>query len=171
MSKRPDINEYVHFNDTYVPLVPEGNITELLEQLQHTAVEYLSVLSEEQALYRYAEGKWSVKEVIGHISDTEAIMSYRLLRIARGDQTMLPGFEQDDYIAAASFDSLTIAELIERYVSVRRSTLSLLRTLKDDAWSRRGYANNAEVSVNALAYIIAGHELHHMNIIKERYMA
>lgn len=169
MFTRPASDEYTSYQNQYVSIVPDGNIIDLLERQQQETVDYYSKLNEQQALYRYAEGKWSLKEVLGHIADTEAIMSYRLLRIARGDRTALPGFEQDDYMEPASFDTLSNEELLERYTSIRRSTLSLLRTLPVNAPARRGIVINHEISVNALAYIISGHELHHLNIIRERY--
>jgi hypothetical protein len=171
MFTRPASDEYIPYQNQYISIVSEGNIIELLDRQQADTVNYFSSLNEQQALYRYAADKWSLKEVLGHIADTEAIMSYRLLRIARGDRTALPGFEQDDYIEPASFDTLSNEELLERYTSIRRSTLSLLRTLPITAPARRGIVNNHEMSVNALAYVIAGHELHHMNIIRERYNA
>ncbi|MDQ0115657.1 DinB family protein [Paenibacillus harenae] len=169
MFTRPASDEYSSYQNQYVSIVPDGNIVELLERQQQETVDYYASLTEQQALYRYAEGKWSLKEVLGHIADTEAIMSYRLLRIARGDLTALPGFEQDDYIEPASFDTLSNDELLERYTSIRRSTLSLLRTLPVTAPARRGIVNNNEITVNALAYIISGHELHHVKMIRERY--
>ncbi|MDQ6420583.1 DinB family protein [Paenibacillus sp. LHD-117] len=169
MTKRPGTDEYASYYENYVRQVPEGDILEQLKGNFEPMITYWSSLSEEQALYRYGADKWSLKEVLGHIVDTEAIMSYRLLRIARGDTTQLAGFDQDPYIPTAMFDSVPLPDLIERYESTRRSTLSLLRTLPEEAWSRRGNANGKDVTVNALAYIIAGHELHHMNVIKERY--
>lgn len=170
MMNRPEKGDYSTYAGKYVALVPDGDIVERLANQLEEMTSYWSSLSEEQALYRYEANKWSLKELLGHIIDSEAIMSYRLLRIARGDTTMLAGFEQDDYIPTAGFDAVPIQALIERYVLTRRSTLSLLRTLPEDAWSRRGNANGSEVTALALAYIIAGHEIHHRNMIRERYM-
>ncbi|WP_080752182.1 DinB family protein [Bradyrhizobium japonicum] len=171
MLKKPSIEEYTSYHGRYVDLVPEGNLEDnLLKQLEKTT-QLLSTISEEQATYCYAPGKWTLKEVVGHIADTERIMSYRLLRIARGDKTPLAGFDQDDFVKGASFQSCTLPELIEDYTAVRRSTLTLLRGLSEESWSRKGVASNNEISVRALAYIIAGHELYHVKAIKERYLA
>ena len=130
----------------------------------------LSGISETQANYRYALGKWTLKEVIGHITDTERIMSYRVLRIARGDQSPLAGYDDEHYVREASFHSHSVLDLLEDFTAVRRSTISLVRGLSEHVWSRKGIANNSEISVSALAYIIAGHELHHVKIIKDKYL-
>jgi hypothetical protein len=111
-----------------------------------------------------------VKEVLGHINDTERIMSYRALRISRGDVAPIEGFEQDDYVRNGSFARRSLEDLIEDYIAVRRATVSLFRNLDEVAWTRRGVANKNEVSVRALAYIIAGHEVHHRRILEEKYL-
>jgi hypothetical protein len=127
-------------------------------------------LTETQAATRYAPDKWSIKELIGHIIDGERVFAYRLLCFARQDQTPLPGFEQDDYVRAGNFDNRQWSDLVEEFELVRRANLSLLRSLDEEAWMRRGTANDDEVSVRALAYIIAGHETHHMQILRTRYL-
>ena len=119
--------------------------------------------------FRYAPDKWNAKEVLGHVCDSERIFAYRALRIARGDQTPIEGYEQDDYVRNGPFASAPFSEIIEDYIAVRRATLTLLRNLDEAAWARRGVANKNEVSVRALAYIIAGHELHHRRILEEKY--
>jgi uncharacterized damage-inducible protein DinB len=129
----------------------------------------LSGLSEEQGNFRYAPEKWSAKQVLGHVCDTERIFAYRALRIARGDATPMEGFEQDDYVKNGPFARHAIAEVIEDYIAVRRATISLLRSLEEAAWSRRGVANKNEVTVRAIAYTIAGHEAHHRRILEEKY--
>jgi hypothetical protein len=129
----------------------------------------LSGRDEQDGDYRYAPGKWSAKEVLGHVCDTERIFAYRALRIARADATPLEGFEQDDYVRNGPFAKLALSDMVEDFIAVRRATLSLLRNLDEAAWSRRGVANKNEVSVRGLAYIIAGHELHHRSILKEKY--
>lgn len=171
MSKALPDEMYNDFYETYIKLVPDGAIADVLAKQLTDISTTLSDIPDSRSEYRYAEGKWSIKEVIGHITDTERVMSYRLLRIARGDTTPLPGFEQDLFIAGASFHSLTLQELTEDFVAVRRSTLSLLRTLSEEAWGRRGIASNSDISVKALSYIIAGHAIHHMNILQSRYLA
>ncbi|EPY03862.1 hypothetical protein PAALTS15_29021 [Paenibacillus alvei TS-15] len=170
MLTQPLAAEYGEGFANYINLVPAGDLREMLaEQLEHTT-ELFANLSKEQGDYRYAPGKWSIKEVIGHIADTERVMAYRLLRIARGDQTPLPGFDENLFMSGSTFDSMPLSELIEDYRAVRESTLTLLRGLTDEAVLRTGTSNNATISARALAYMIAGHELHHLNVLKERYL-
>lgn len=168
---RPDTSEYAPYYDRYVSLVPEGDILRLLtEQLQST-LSLLEKVSESEADYAYAPGKWTIKEVLGHIIDGERVFAYRALRIARGDQTPLAGFEQDDYVRNGSFGKRTLAGMLEEFECVRRSTIHLLGSFNSEAWSRRGTASDNEVSVLALAYIIAGHERHHANVLREKYLS
>jgi hypothetical protein len=129
----------------------------------------LSGRDESEGDLRYAPDKWSAKEVLGHVCDSERIFAYRALRIARGDRTPLAGFEQDDYVRNGPFAVRALADMIEDYIAVRRATLTLFRNLDEPAWTRRGIANNNEVSVRALAFITAGHELHHRRILEEKY--
>jgi uncharacterized damage-inducible protein DinB len=170
MEKMPAAYEYAEYYRTYVKLVPEGDILQILNEQMKETVIMLSNLSSEQSEYRYAAGKWSIKEVIGHITDTERIMSYRLLSIARGEIRSLPGYDENKYVEAANFDRQSMKELLDHFACVRQSTIHLIKSLSDDALARRGEANNSEVTVRALITIIAGHELHHLNIIKERYL-
>jgi hypothetical protein len=137
-------------------------------QIEETVI-LLRGLSDSDALYRYAHGKWSVKEVVGHLSDVERIMSYRALRIARGDQTPLPSFDEKAYVPHAKFDSRTLADILGELRTARAATLALLRTFDVDAWRRRGTASGKPVSVRALGYMIPGHERHHVEILKTRY--
>lgn len=169
--ERPLNEEYSAHFESYVRLVPDGNVIDLLAERQGETGTLIGELTEEQGDYRYAPGKWSLKEVIGHLTDTERIMSYRLLRIARGDRTPLAGFDENEFVKGASFSLRSLPELLEEYVAVRRATLTLLRGLTEEAWVRTGIANGSETSARALAYIIAGHELHHLQIIRERYLA
>lgn len=170
MSKKPANEEYPAYYGTYINLVPEGCLNDiLLKQLDET-IALLSDITETQENYRYALGKWTLKEVIGHITDTERIMSYRLLRIARGDKTPLAGYDDEQYVKEAMFTSRSLPDLLEDFIAVRRSTLTLVSGLSEEDWSRKGVANDSEISVSALAYIIAGHELHHVKIIKEKYL-
>jgi hypothetical protein len=141
----------------------------LSSQLDDTLA-LLRHIPESQAGFRYAPDKWSIKELVGHVIDTERIFAYRALRFARNDQTPLSGYEQDDYVDNASFDEYSLGELAAEFESVRRSTLFLLKHLDEEAWLRRGLASESEVSVRALAYIIAGHELHHREILRSRYL-
>jgi uncharacterized damage-inducible protein DinB len=167
---RPDTNEYAPFYAGYVSHVPEGDILTILEQGAQATTSLLKGLSPSQANFRYAPGKWSVKEVLGHVIDAERIFAYRALRFSRGDQTPVPGFEQEGYIQHGNFGARSLSDLIAEFETVRQSTLFLLRNLDDAAWQRRGTASGAEVSVRALAYITAGHEIHHREILRTRYL-
>ncbi|MGP0586044.1 DinB family protein [Paenibacillus timonensis] len=169
MNQRPSEEEYAGDAGAYIRLVPEGNIIDILLAQEKQMTELLSSLTESQSAYRYAEGKWMLKEVVGHIADSERVMTYRLLRFARGDQTPLPGFDQELFIPP--FGSWTTAQLAEDYRAVRQSTVTLLRGLPTEAWSRKGTANNVSITARALAYGIAGHELHHMRVIRNRYLS
>ena len=166
---RPNANEYAPYYHTYVSLVTTDDVLGALESQRLQTSQLLAARSEREGNFRYAAGKWSVKEVVGHVNDAERIFAYRALRIARGDATPLASFEQDDYVRAANSGERTLTDLAEEFLAVRAATLALFRSLKDEAWSRRGVASDKEVTVRALAYIIAGHELHHRNILGERY--
>jgi uncharacterized damage-inducible protein DinB len=168
--KRPEKGDYALYYEKYVALVPSGDFLEILQQQQRELARLLAPLTEQQAEFRYAPGKWSIKETIGHISDAERIFAYRLLRIARGDQTPLTSFEQDGYIQTGNFSARTLSDLLEEFSTVRSASMSLVRSLDDAAWLRRGTASQKEVSVLALAFIIAGHERHHRTIFEERYL-
>lgn len=169
MRQRPETQEYSTYYWTYIQLVPEGNVIDLLADQLEATLALVRQLSEEQAAYRYEPGKWSIKEVIGHITDTERIMAYRLLRIARGDKTELPGFNQDTYISGASFEQCSLQFLIEDLTAVRHATLTLLKGLSEEAWVRQGVASKSPFSVRALACVIVGHELHHRKVLVDRY--
>ncbi len=170
LNSRPHEGEYAPYYGKYIELVPAGDLIATLIQQINDTLALLRGLSEAQAETRYEPGKWSIKEMLGHLIDTERVMSYRALRIARADETPLPGFEQDDYVRAASFDSRTLANLLEEYLAVRAATVALFRNLEAAAIARRGTANNVPVTVRALAYIIAGHERHHVNVLREKYL-
>jgi hypothetical protein len=167
---RPKAAEYADYYGRYISLVPEGDLVATLEQQFDETAALLGSIPEERAGHRYAEGKWSIRELVGHIVDAERIFSYRVLRIARGDQTPLAGFDQDPYVPAGEFDARSLADLVEEFTAVRRSTLALLRGLPAAAWDRTGIASDNPVSVRALAYIIAGHERAHVGVLKERYL-
>jgi DinB superfamily len=167
---RPQPGEYAPYYDRYISLVPDSDVLNMLDQQRRQTVLLLSGRTEADGDLRYATDKWSLKEVLGHLNDTERIMSYRALRIARSDATPIEGFEQDDYVRSGPFVRRPLADLIEDYIAVRRATLSLFRNLDESAWTRRGVANKNEVTVRALAYIIAGHELHHRRMLEEIYL-
>ena len=169
-SFRPQPGEYTPYYDRYISLVPANDILAALEDQRREMLLLLCGLTEADGDLRYAPDKWSIKELLGHVNDTERIMSYRALRISRGDATPIEGYEQDDYVRNGPFARRPLADLIEDYIAVRRATVSLFRNLDEPARNRRGVANKNEVTVRALAYIIAGHELHHRRIIEEKYL-
>jgi hypothetical protein len=166
---RPTKTEYAPHYENYISLVPDEDVLVALDQQLAEMLILLRGVSEQHGTFRYAPEKWSVKEVLGHLIDTERIMSYRALRIARKDHTPLAGFEQDDYVKSGDFDQRSVASLAREFEQVRRASISLFRNLEPGAWESRGTANNVEVSVRALAYIIAGHELHHKTILRDQY--
>jgi hypothetical protein len=166
---RPEPGEYAPFYDRYISLVSGADILGALDSQRRQMLILLSGHDDSDGNFRYAPDKWSVKQVLGHVCDTERIFAYRALRISRGDRTPIEGFEQDDYVRNSPSANRPLAELIEDYIAVRRATLTLLRNLDEAAWNRRGIANNNEVSVRAIAYTIAGHELHHRRILEEKY--
>jgi DinB family protein len=168
---RPQPGEYAPYCDRYISLIQGNDILATLENGRRQMMLLLSGRDEADGNFRYAPEKWNAKQVLGHVCDTERIFAYRALRIARGDQTPMEGFEQDDYVSNGPFAGRPLSELIEDYIAVRRATLTLLRNLDEEAWSRRGVANKNEVTVRALAYIIAGHELHHRRILEEKYFS
>ena len=170
MIPRPARDEYAPYYHTYVGAVPDGDLLEMLDESLEETLGLLGGIGEGGGGHRYAEGKWSVREVVGHIVDTERVMAYRALRIARGDRTPLPGFDQDPYVAAAGFDRRTLADLSDELAAVRAASVHLFRHLDDEALARRGTASGSEVTVRALAWIIAGHEMHHRRILRERYL-
>ena len=167
---RPQPGEYTPYYDRYISLVPASDILAALEDQRRETLLLLCGRAEADGDLRYAPDKWSLKELLGHVNDTERIMSYRALRISRGDATPIEGYEQDDYVRNGSFASRPLADLIEDYIAVRRATVSLFRNLDEPAWSRRGVANKNEVTVRALAHIIAGHGLHHGRVLEEKYL-
>jgi len=169
MTMRPEPNEYAPYYDRYIRLVPVGDIVSVLEEQGRGTAALLSSISNEQAEFRYAPDKWTVKQVLGHVTDTERIFAYRALRISRKDATPIEGFEQDDYVRYGPFAASKMPDLVDDFVAVRRATVGLLRRLEAEAWLRRGTANRNEVTVRALAYCIAGHELHHLAILKDKY--
>jgi uncharacterized damage-inducible protein DinB len=171
MIARPQPGECAAYYDRYISLVEGEDILSRLDHQRRQTMMLLCARDEKDGDFRYAPGKWSAKEVLGHVCDTERIFAYRALRISRGDATPLESFEQDDYVREGPFGNRLLADLVEDFIAVRRATLSLLRNLDEAAWMRRGIASKNEVTVRALAYMIAGHELHHRKILEEKYFA
>ncbi len=166
---RPAPTDYAGFYANYVSLVPEEEVLSAIETQSSETQKLMASIDEARGAYRYAEGKWSVKEVFGHVTDAERVFGYRALCIARGDQTSLPGFDEQEYMRLANFDDWRIGDLAELYALNRRANIVFFRNLPEEAWDRRGVANNSPVTVRALAYIIVGHERHHVKVLRERY--
>lgn len=167
---RPESSEYAPYYEKYVSLVPDADLVETLRRQGAETLALLRSLGEGRGDHRYEPGKWSVKQLVGHVNDGERIFSYRVLAIARGDRQPLPGMDQEEYMAGVDFDARTLADLADEFEAVRNATLHLLRHLSPEAWARRGTASDNEVTVRALAYIIAGHEAHHVRVLRERYL-
>ena len=167
---RPTAEEYNPYFANYINLVSEEDIISLMEtQLEDTII-FLKNIPEEKYNFSYAEGKWTIKEVLGHIIDNEIIFSYRALRIARNDKTPLPGYEQDDYVKFSEFKNLKFGDLINQFYHLREATIFMFKSFNNEILLRMGTANNSKISVRAIAYIIVGHVIHHVKIIKERYL-
>jgi uncharacterized damage-inducible protein DinB len=167
---RPQNNEYAPYYAGYIAQVPDGDLVDVLRRQIGETLSLVRGVPEERASHRYAPGKWSIKEVLGHMADVERIMGYRMLCIARGDTTPLPGFDENAYVPVANFDARSLASLASEFEQVRRATVAFIEHLDADAAARRGTANNLEITARAIAYIIAGHERHHVRILRERYL-
>ena len=168
-SARPAATEHIPYFAKYVSRVPDGPIAETLRAQMAETAALLAAVPADREEHRYAEGKWSVKEVVGHLSDAERVFAYRALRFSRGDETPLPGFDENTYVPAGGFGARTLRSVAEEYRAVREATIRLLEGLDDRAMSRGGTASGNPVTVRALFWIIAGHELHHVAILRERY--
>lgn len=167
---RPDPSEHAPYFAKYIDLVRGADLLAELKRQTGETTHTLRAISADDSLRRYAAGKWSVREVIGHVTDAERVFAYRALRFGRGDATPLPSFDQDPYIPVGRFDERDWSGLVDEFESVRRSNLHMLSAFQAEDWERRGVVSGWEVSVRALGYIIAGHELHHMKIVCERYL-
>jgi uncharacterized damage-inducible protein DinB len=166
----PQADEYAPYYANYVALVPAGDIVAILATQLDDTLALLRELTDEQSRYRYAAGKWSVREVVGHVIDAERIFSYRALRFARGDAAPLLSFDENVYALAGAFDERPFASLLAEFAAVRRATVALFAGLPAEAWARAGIASENRVTVRGLAWIIAGHELHHRHILATRYI-
>ncbi len=168
--ERPAASEFAPFYTGYVDGVPEGDIVEILQRQGRELAALLGGVTGDRGDYRYAPDKWTVKEVIGHITDAERIFGYRALRIARGDATPLPGWDQDTYVQRAGAGRRAVDDLAAEFAAVRAATVSLFRSMTDEESRRAGTANGNPVTARALAYIAAGHERHHTHILRDRYL-
>jgi hypothetical protein len=170
LSGRPDPTEYPASYDPYISRVEGQDILAILQEQIKPTLTLIRDIPETQGHYRYAAGKWTVKQVIGHLIDSERVFAYRALRFARNDKTILPGFDQEEFASHANYDAIPLVEIAAELECVRHATCFLFRHLDASAWSLSGVANNNEITVRALAYVIAGHERHHLSIIKSRYL-
>jgi uncharacterized damage-inducible protein DinB len=167
---RPTKKEYSDFHQKYVNKVEGTDVISALVNQHKTIMEILSSLDDKKGLYSYSEGKWSLKEVFGHMLDCERVFSYRALSIARGEQQPLPGFEQDDYVLYGKYNSRSMDSLKEEYNYLRLANITLFKSLSEEDIDRQGTASNNPVTVRALLFILAGHEKHHLDILTERYL-
>ncbi|HJU67632.1 MAG TPA: DinB family protein [Gemmatimonadaceae bacterium] len=168
--ERPPASEYAPYQAGYVASVPEGDIFEILSRQGAQFPDFLRSIGEARGGYRYAPDKWTIKEMIGHVNDTERVFSYRALRFARGDETPLASFDQDRYVPTGNFNARTLNSLADEFGHLRAATVDLYYHLDPDALARRGTASGFVVSVRAMAYVMAGHVVHHERILKERYL-
>lgn len=168
--QRPQAGEFNPYYEKYIARVPDGDFVEQLARNADETLAILRAIPDNAGDRAYAEGKWSIKELVGHICDAERIFSYRLLRIGRGDQTPMESFDENAFVPAGDFAQRTMASLNEEFASVRAATITLVAGLPTDGWLRLGAASGSPVSARALAFIIAGHELHHREILLTRYL-
>jgi len=170
MTGRPAANEAAPFYSTYIDRIASDDVLATLEAQHHTTLSVIANISEEKSLHRYAPDKWSIRQLLNHVSDAERVFLYRALWFARGYDTPLPGFDQNIAVPHAAADQFSWSSHVADFNAVRAATLTFFRNLPDDAWTRTGIASDNPVSVRALAYIIAGHVAHHVAILEERYL-
>lgn len=170
MTGRPAPNEAAPYYSTYIDRIASDDVLAALEAQRHTTLNVIANISEEKSLHRYAPDKWSIRQLLNHVSDTERVFLYRALWFARGFDTPLPAFDQNIAVPAAAADQFSWASHVADFSAVRAAALSFFRNLPDDAWTRTGIASGNPVSVRALSYIIAGHVAHHIAILEERYL-
>jgi uncharacterized damage-inducible protein DinB len=166
---RPEPDEAAPYYHGYISKVAEGNLGEQLTEQMREVEQLFDNVTDQDALARYAEGKWSVKEVLGHLCDVERIFVYRLLRVSRGDTTPLPGFDENAYVSEAKFDERPLPMLLTQFRLIRLSTIALIEGIPQEAWSHWGESNGNPITARALAYIIVGHVAHHLGTLRERY--
>jgi uncharacterized damage-inducible protein DinB len=171
MSGKPQKEEYSAYFQQYIDLVKEENITDALTNNLEKTLSFLQSISEEKSFYRYADGKWNIKEVLIHITDTERIFAYRALRFSRKDDTPLPGYDQNIYITNAGAEIRSWNSIINEFNAVRMATIELFSSFTSEALLQKSIANKNPISVNAIGFVIAGHEIHHINVIKNKYLS
>jgi hypothetical protein len=165
----PAADEYAASYAGYVARVPSGDIVAQLKRQIGDTVALLRPLDAARARHRYAPGKWSVIEIVGHLADAERIFAYRALRFARGDQSPLPGFDENTYVPAAECDRRALSDVLSEFEAVRAATVALVKGLPETAWTRAGVASGHRMTVRAAVHVIAGHELHHVEVLRTRY--
>src|ERR1044071_6257281 len=167
---RPTETEYAPYYQSYIDHVSESDILPVLRSQMDELDVLLERVEPQQETFLYAEGKWSIREIVGHLIDGERVFGYRGFCIARGEKQNLPGFDQNDYMLTAPYKQIELEDLLSELRLVRLSNIAMFRSLDEEAWSRAGMANNNEVTVRALAFIMGGHLRHHMNVLRERYL-
>ena len=167
--KRPEAGEFAEYYGKYIAKVLGTDVVGILESERLRMSQLFAGRGERDGNFRYAPGKWTIKEMLGHVTDGERIFTYRALRIGRGDETPLASFEQDDYVKNGGFAARTLADLVEEFDAVRRASISLFRSFDEAAWARHGVASQKPVTARALGFIIAGHQIHHRMILEENY--
>ena len=167
----PTSDEYDAYYQGYIEQVEGRKLSLILRQQRAAMLELLDSLSEEQAEFRYAPGKWSVKQVLGHLLDTERVFVYRAMSIARGEKQSLSGFDQDEYVRTGNFDQRSVESLRAEYQAVRNGSIAFFESLDEESWRKMGTANGVNVSVRAIGYIVPGHEAHHVQVLQERYLS
>jgi hypothetical protein len=168
--QRPNAGDYPAYYEPYLNLVPEGDMIACLEEQRKGFLDFCTLIPEDRGNFAYAPEKWTVKEVISHIIDTERIMAFRALAISRGEKQSIPGFDENDYVKHSEVEKRTMEDLLEEFDSLRQSNLCLFRSFSEAQLQKRGSANQKEVSVLALMCIVCGHLMHHVNILRERYL-
>ncbi|MGZ8843771.1 MAG: DinB family protein [Pyrinomonadaceae bacterium] len=167
---RPNENEYAPDYQSYINQVNEADILPVLRAQMDDLDVLLERVALEKETHRYAEGKWSIREIVGHLIDGERVFGYRAYCIARGEQQNLPGFDQDDYMLTAPYHNIELEDLLSELRLIRLGNIAMFRTLDEASWNRVGTANANQISVRAIAFIMAGHVRHHMNVLRERYL-
>ena len=170
MERRPKSDEYGAFYRPYIAAVPDGPIAATLNAQRGDLARVTADVSPDRERYRYAPGKWSVREMVGHLTDSERMFAMRAMAFARGDRAHYPGFDENEYAAASGADERVLAELVEEWDAARHATVLLFKGLPDDAWDRCGHASGFEFSVRSMAWIAAGHTQHHLGVLRERYL-
>lgn len=171
MLSRPSTDEYFEYYGTYISLVPDGDVRDILRAQLSETIAVLGGVPDAKANKAYGPGKWTLKESLLHMCDAERVFGYRMLRVARGDATPLPGFDQDAWVPRSCANDRAMSSLLMEFAAIRGSTLALVDSISPEGWVRTGSASGHKISARALAYIAAGHERHHMKIFRERYLA